>query len=36
MGNLGEEGPFYWQLERGDIILLGKFGRGPVEFFIYA
>ena len=32
--NLKEEGPFYWQFERADTILLGNFRRRLVEFLI--
>ena len=35
IGNFGEEAPFYWLFERGGAILLGRFGRRLVDFFIY-
>ena len=34
-GNFGEEALFYWLFERGGTILLGKFGRRLVKFFIF-
>ena len=32
---LYEEPPFYWALERWGTVLLSKFGRGLIDFFIY-
>ena len=34
IGNLSEEVPCYWQFKRGGTILLGKFGRRFIEFFL--
>ena len=33
IGSFGEEAPFYWLLQRGGTILLGKFWRMLVELF---
>ena len=35
IGNFGEEAQFYGLFEKGSTILLSKFGRRLVDFFIY-
>ena len=34
-GNSGEEASLYWLFDKGGTILLGKFGRRLVEFFLF-
>ena len=35
IGNFGEEAPFYFLFKRGGAILLGKFGRRLLVFFLF-